>query len=288
MPPRRRRHRDGTAARAGACDPRGAARARHRWRHGAAARDHRHAPAAVGRRQARDPPRHGPGQSAQARDRGRGRHRPGGPTPGGVVAGGALPRPRRPRRAARREGRPLRPRARKSDCHQGRDGRDHSPGRRPARQPLRIRTPPARGLRACAPRPRPVLSTTAPRPGGTTAQLLRSQRFADRGHVLLLAARQRLAPAKDAEGDAARRHDRERLKHAERGFVLHAGARHDADAAPGLHDHLHGLDVVGDRHDVGPDAKIGEQRQHDLPVADRELAHDDRLGHEAANVDRLA
>ena len=40
----------------------------------------------------------------------------------------------------------------------------------------------------------------------------------------LLAARQRLAPAEQAQGHGARRHDRQHLEHAERGFVVGAGA----------------------------------------------------------------
>ncbi len=54
-----------------------------------------------------------------------------------MVAGGALPRPRGPDRAARRQGGPLRSRARECDRHQDRHGRNYASRRWRRWQPLR-------------------------------------------------------------------------------------------------------------------------------------------------------
>ena len=74
----------------------------------------------------------------------------------------------------------------------------------------------------------------------------------------------------------------------QRHLVVGAGPRYDGDAGAGLHDHFHGFDVVGDREDVRADAEIGEQREHDLAVADRQFAHHDRFGDQLAHIDRFA
>src|SRR5262245_48207306 len=61
------------------------------------------------------------------------------------------------------------------------------------------------------------------------------ERLAHRGEIALLAARQRLPAAEQAEHHAALGNDRQRLQHAECHLVLRAGARHDRDPAAGLH-----------------------------------------------------
>ena len=54
-----------------------------------------------------------------------------------------------------------------------------------------------------------------------------------------------------------------------------------------MYNHLDGLDIVDDGQNIGLDAQVREKREHHLAVSHRQLAHDEGLGKQAANIDRL-
>ena len=115
---------------------------------------------------------------------------------------------------------------------------------------------------------------------------IQPQEAAECAYALLFHPRQGLTPAKKAEGDAALRYERECTEEPVRNFPLRAAARKKCDAGAGLHDCLNGFDIVSDGKNIGAHAKIGEQRQHNLSVANFKLVHDDRFVAQCSDVDR--